>query len=411
MSIWMHSWLGWVSPRPIKRDTENGKTRVLLVLNDMAWFWSHRLPLAKGIIDKGWRVGIAGHDASSDTGLADRHMQPFDLPELRSSKNPIEHLSIVWAIYQHIKKHKPAVVHGITIKYAFYVGLATRITPHVAVVFTIAGLGSLYSSDTRKMRIARSIVTPFLKIAFSGKNRFVIFQNPDDMSLWLSQKIVRSENCTLIKGSGVDLMEFPYRPEPNTDNETIVLFASRLLIQKGILDFIKVAESLRKMNGASFRFVVAGNTIGNDSRYISEEVLKRAQQAGVIEWLGSVSNVRDVIRQSSIVVLPSYYGEGLPKILLEAAASGRPMVAYNVPGSREIVRDNVNGYLVPCNDLQQLADAIKKLALDRSLRQTFGLAARSTVEDEFHTDLVVGNTLAFYDEVLARTKLARTSVG
>ena len=382
---------------------EQKDMKFLMILNHLDWFWSHRLPLANAIMKRGWELNVATHGADIDSKLQEMGVKGHGLPKLGRSLNPFSQLSLMWGMYKNIKTVQPDVIHAITIRYAFYAGLVTRLIGYKPVTFTVAGLGSLYTAPGLKMKLLRIIALPLIKFAFGGSKKnggkFIIFQNPDDRNAMLKANVVQKDRTTIIRGSGVDLKEFPYQDYEGTSDDPIVLFTSRLLKEKGITDFIEAARLLKE-EGVKAKFQVAGNVYPDNARSMTREEMNGYHEAGIIEWLGQVSDMPDLLSRSMMVVLPSYYGEGVPKALLEAASIGRPIVTCDAPGCREAVEHEVNGELVLPQCPTDLARAIKKLLNDPELCHAYGVSGRRRVEEDFHVDSVVDRTMAVYDKLL-----------
>lgn len=374
--------------------------RFLMILNHIDWFWSHRLPLADAILKRGWKLCLATHSASQDPKLSQMNVVGYEMPKMGRGINPFLMILQLWAVYKTIQKTKPDIIHAITLRTAFYVGLVTRLIGYKPVTFTVAGLGSLYTAPGLKMRVMRFMALPLIKFAFGGRGKFIIFQNPDDRNAMLKSGVVREERTTIIRGSGVDLKEFSYQPYEDKDEEPIILFTSRLLREKGITDFIEAARLLKE-EGVKAIFQVAGNVYPDNARSLTREEMQVAHDVGVIEWLGQCDDMPDLLSRSMMVVLPSYYGEGVPKVLLEAAAIGRPIVTCDAPGCREAVEHEVNGELVLPQCPTDLAAAIKKLLYDPERRHCYGAAGRKRVEEDFHVDSVVHRTMTVYDQLIS----------
>ncbi len=373
--------------------------KFLMILNELAWFWSHRLPLAQAIQKQGWRLSVAAHDADQEEFFERANVTGYDLPRFGHSLNIISQLKFMFGVYKTIKKEQPDIIHVITIRYAFFVGLVTRLIRYKPVTFTVAGLGSLYTAPGFKMKILRLIVLPLLRFAFGGQGKTIIFQNPDDQKKMVDTRIVKKENTALIRGSGVDLDDFPFMPYEEVEGAPIILFTSRLLLEKGITDFIEAARLLKKQ-GIKARFVVAGNIYPDNARSLTKAQIMKPHDEGVIEWMGQVDDMPAMLKSAMMVVLPSYYGEGVPKALLEAAAIGRPIITCDAPGCREAVEHEVNGLLVAPQSPTDLARAIEKLIEDPQKRYVYGAAGRQRVEEDFNTDHVVAQTMAVYDGLL-----------
>lgn len=373
--------------------------KFLMILNHIDWFWSHRLPLAKAIMDKGWQLNVATNGADQDQAMRDLGVLGHDLPKIGRGSDIIGQLKLLWALFSTIKKTQPDIIHAITIRYAFYTGIVTRLMFYKPVTFTVAGLGSLYTAPGLKMKLIRAFVIPLMMFAFRGKGRYVIFQNPDDHKAMVDAGVVKDEQTTIIRGSGVDIQQFDYVPYEEREEEPIILFSSRLLQEKGIYDFIEAARIL-KNKGVKARFQVAGNVYPDNARSLTRKEMQGFHDEGVIGWLGQVDNMPDLLERSMMVVLPSYYGEGVPKVLLEAAAIGRAIITCDAPGCREAVEHEVNGELVLPQCPTELAEVIEKLIQDPDRRHCYGAAGRKRMEEDFHVERVVEKTLAVYDRAL-----------
>ena len=372
-----------------------------MVINDMAWFWSHRLPLAKAVQGEGFTLHLAAAAAGSDLRVKEAGVIPHDLPASARGVNMFKHLAIVLGIAKTIRCVRPDIIHAMTVRYALYTALAARMAGgKEPLVFTIAGLGTLFTHKTLKSRLIRLGVLPLLRFAFSRENVFLIFQNRDDRRLILEAGIVREDRTEVIRGSGVNLSEFPFsQEEEETDAPPKILFASRLLKEKGICDFVEAARLL-KAGGVAARFQVAGSVDAGNPHSIARAEIEGWEKEGLIEWLGQCRDMPETLRASTMVVLPSYYGEGVPKVLLEAAATGRAIITCDMPGCREAVEQDVNGLLVPPKDPESLAAAIARLLDDSVLRKKLGVGGRRRVEEDFNVESVNAQTLAVYHRVL-----------
>jgi glycosyltransferase involved in cell wall biosynthesis len=220
--------------------------------------------------------------------------------------------------------------------------------------------------------------------------------------------MVGSDSVRLIRGSGVDLTRFSPTPEP--DGTPVVLLATRMLREKGVGEFIEASRRLRTRN-VQARFVLVGDVDRENPGSLSAGELRAWAAGGNVEWLGHTDDMPGALAKSHIVCLPSYYREGVPKVLLEAAACGRPVIATDMPGCRDIVRHEKTGLLVAPRDPQSLADAIETLLRDRDSRLKYGKAARALVEAEFSIGAVVEQTLALYEELLSSPGATRMVVG
>lgn len=369
---------------------------VLFVLNDAPFFVSHRLPLAIGALEAGYDVHLACPASPVTSDLRQLSIHVHEIPMDRRSSNPFTELRSFVSLVRLYRRLRPSLAHHVTVKPVLYGSLAARLTRVPAVVNAVSGLGYVFISEGWTARVRRTLVEFIYRRAFAHRHLCVIFQNPDDRDRFCRQKIARAEQTVLIRGSGVDLSSFMQRPEP--DGIPVVMLASRMLWDKGVGEFVGAAERLGHA-GVRARFVLVGDTDSGNPSAVSAEQLERWVDAGIVEWWGRRNDMPAVLASSSIVCLPSYR-EGLPKVLLEAAAAGRPIVTTDVPGCREVVRDAENGYLVAARNPDALAQAIARLVKDAALRAKMGARSREIAESEFGVERVVEATLVLYDRLL-----------
>lgn len=372
--------------------------KLLYIINHMDWFWSHRLPLAQGAQNDGWAVQVCASDAAHDQALSEQGFTGFELPDAGAKLSPFAVLGIIFAIHRLIKTQKPDLVHAITIKYAFMAGIAARFHPNTKVVFTLAGLGYLFSGEGFKPRLLRFIVGPFLRFALKNPHAQVIFQNPDDQNIMLKRGFVRPIASNLIKGSGVDVDAFAFSAEPQNDTP-IVVMPTRLVHDKGVGVFVEAARIL-KDKGINASFQIAGGEAPHNPLGISRSEMEAMISDGCAQWLGKVDDMPALLASANLIVYPSYYGEGIPKVLLESAAIGRAIITTDHAGCREAAATGVNGLLVPIKDAKATAQAIEHLLNDEALRAEMGAASRKRAENEFDVRIIVKTTLSVYNTAL-----------
>ena len=292
------------------------------------------------------------------------------------------------------KREQPDLIHAITLKYAFMAGIAARLGGN-RILFTIAGLGYLFSGEGLKPKALRILIGPLLKFALKHEKAKIIFQNPDDQALMIKRGFANPAQCTLIPGSGVDLDEFPLTPLPQNDLP-LILMPTRLVHNKGIAIFIEAAEILEKQ-GVQARYQIAGGITKNNPLAISENEMSDMLNGSPVEWLGKVSDMPALYQNANLICYPSYYGEGIPKVLLETCASARPIITTDHPGCREAVRHGENGLLIPVKDPQATAEAVKALLTQPQKMQEMAAAARKLAEENFDVRLIVSKTLQTYE--------------
>ena len=370
--------------------------RILYNVNIPRFFVSHRLPLALASRSAGYDVHITTADTDPEnmdiirqTGL------PFHpLPLAQHGTNPITEVQTIRAMVKLYRDLKPDLVHHVSIKPVIYGGIAGRVTGVPAIVGAMSGLGRVFSDDNSKAKILRQIVRPLFKVALSHPNTSMIFQNPDDKQAFINMGLISENRAELIRGSGVDLDIFTPQLEP--DGKPVILFAGRLMWKKGLAEFVASARRLQ----SKARFVIVGYTETSSPDAVPSEQLQAWVDEGIIEWWGKRDDMPDVFAQSHIVCLPSSYGEGVPKVLIEASACERPIVATDTAGCREITRDGDNGLLFPVGDIDALTKALNTLIDSPDLRQKMGKRGREIVKNGFSLETVISQTLALYERLL-----------
>lgn len=370
-------------------------TRVGLFANTDWYLHNFRLSLATALRNSGCEVILiapAGPYVERFEQLGFRFI-PFAFNRL--SLNPLEQASAVCRLATLYRRERLDIAHHFTIKCAVYGSLAVRLVGRSVAVNAFAGLGSVFAERAGRFRITRRIVIETLRRAISGTH--VIVQNPDDRNLLAQHRVMSPDLIRLIRGSGVDLERFVIRREPSAGAKLRVLLASRLIRSKGIGAFEEVARRLRPSTGAEFLLAGAPDP-GNPDSLTSEE-LQGVVTRGHVSYLGHVEDIPDLLSTVDLVVLPTTYGEGVPRILIEAAAAGLPLVANDVPGCREIVRPSVNGELVVPGDVEGLTAAIASLLLDDSKRRSMGQQSLEIAES-FSAERVIDETVRVYLEAL-----------
>ena len=371
------------------------KPRILFFITEDWYFWSHRLPIAQGIRNKGFEVLIAAILNKHKERIEKEGFRLIPIGLKRKSKNIIKEIYSILEIIRIYRKEKPDIVHHVAIKPILYGSFAARLTGVPYVVNALTGLGFIFIKKGWLASAIRKLIVFIYRLAFLSKNTFAIFQNPEDLKLFVDLHIVKNNRAVLIRGSGVDTAHFLNLPEPA--GIPVITLASRMLWDKGIKELVDATRQLHN-NGVKCRTVLVGIPDPDNPASIPKHVLRDWHAEGLVEWWGYRSDMADVFAKSNIVVLPSYR-EGLPKVLLEAASCGRSIVATDVPGCREIVRNNINGFLVPPYDPKTLADALKVLIENPELRAKMGARGREIVKAEFSEEIVVKQTMEVYERI------------
>lgn len=372
--------------------------KLLYFVTEDWYFCSHRLPLALAAQGAGYDVTVVTHVKEHGEAIrrAGIRIIPFNLS--RRGMNLLSELVVLARLALLYRKEKPDLVHHVAMKPVLYGSLAARLSGGLRVVNALAGLGYVFTSDEPKARLLRLVIGGAFRGILNIRVSRLILQNQDDHAMFIRKRFINEERIRLIRGSGVDTAVFLPTPEPS--DIPVVMLVSRMLGDKGIKEFVEAARQL-KDRGIDARFVLVGDTDPDNPSAISHEQLTAWHAEGMVEWWERRDDMPTVLAQSHIVCLPSYR-EGLPKVLLEAASCGRPIVATDTPGCREIVRNGDNGLLVPVRSTVELADAIQSLIEKPELRQKMGDRGRAIVVGEFSIEKVIKDTLAVYSELLAQ---------
>lgn len=371
----------------------------VFVVNNPAYFISHRLAIGLSLLERGHEVYVIGPGECPD-GLQEYGFKFYSVEMSRKGKNPFAELNTIWQLYRLFKSIRPDVIHLVTIKPYLYGGIAARFARVPAVVSAVAGMGTLFIEKTLKYRLLKALLYPLYKLAFGHNNQILIFQNIDDRLLLLDWLKINPSKAVLIRGSGVSLKDYPVLPE-QTDNAPVVALASRLLKDKGVLEFVDACKILQQRGIAARYWLIGSADLGN-SNTVSQSQIDTWQSEGLIECLGYRKDIAELFVQANIVVLPSYR-EGLPRVLVEAAACARAVVTTDVPGCRDAITVNETGLLVPVRDSKSLADALQRLIEDAGLRGRMGQAGRQLAEDAFAIEKIVEQHLDVYQELIARS--------
>lgn len=374
--------------------------KLVLFANTDWYLYNFRRSLALALRDAGHEVLLLSPDGAYGARLQELGLHWEPVPMDRRSLNPLREVALLWHLWRLFRRERPALVHGFTIKCAVYGSLAARLAGVPGRVSAVTGLGYVFTSDDAKARWLRPLVRGLMRLALGGKGARLILQNPDDVALFESARLVDPQDIRLIPGSGVDCVRFAPRSDADAiapDRPLRVLLPARLLWDKGLAEFVEAARRLRAQ-GRALEFLLAGTPDPGNPAAVPEATVQGWVGEGVLQWLGHVEDMPALFRSVDMVVLPSYR-EGLPKGLIEAAACGLPLVTTDVPGCREVVTDGENGLLVPVRDAGALAAAIARLQDDPGLARRLGEAARQRALDEFDERIVIDRTVAVYREV------------
>jgi glycosyltransferase involved in cell wall biosynthesis len=369
----------------------SNRPKLLFVVTEDWYFVSHRLLLAVAALEAGYDVAVATRvkqhaETIRRTGI---RVIPFELS--RGIGNPLFELMGLFFLY---RREQPDIVHHVALKPVFLGGLAAWLAGIPSRVNAVAGLGWLFISQSRKARWMSPLIRWVLTRLLSTPRCRVIVQNPDDAEL-LKKSGAGGPNLRMIRGAGVDTAE--YSPTSEAQEPICVVLAARILWDKGVGEFVEAARHLTR-DGVKARFILVGDPDPDNPAAVPEATLYAWQKEKVVEQWGHRDDMVTVFHAAHVVCLPSYR-EGLPKVLLEAAACARPIVTTDVPGCREVVREGENGLLVPARDTQALSYALLSLIKNPELRAEMGHRGREIVLKEFSSEKVISQTLDLYKEL------------
>jgi glycosyltransferase involved in cell wall biosynthesis len=369
--------------------------KVLFLAGDELWF--RRLPAAMACRDAGGEVVVMAPFQKYREVAEAEGFKAIPWSISRRSLNPLREIRTFIQVLDAYRQERPDLVHHLALKGIIYGAAAARICGGIPTVNSVAGLGRVFTVSTPGMRVLRSAVCWVLRAVFGGGNCRVTFENEDDLNALVEQRIVTREITKFIPGVGLDTERFS--PVPEATGVPIVMLPSRMIWEKGISVFVEAAAQLKK-EGVQARFVLVGAPDLENRGYIPEQQLKEWVESGNVEWWGSNRDMPVTLGQAHVVCLPTYYREGLPRVLMEASACARAIVTTDMPGCRHVVRDGENGLLVPPKDAPALAAAMKRLVEDPDLRHRMGTAGRVRATQEFSEKTVQRQIFEVYRSLL-----------
>jgi glycosyltransferase involved in cell wall biosynthesis len=375
---------------------EDYSKKILFFANTDWYLFNFRLALAKHLRLRGVEVVMVTPYGSYGEKLEAEGFRWIPVPMARRSLNPLHEAWFLWRLFHIYQTEKPDIAHHFTLKCVVYGGLAARFVGIKGIVGDIAGMGFVFASSSTLAIMLRPLVRILLRIAFGGEKCRLIVQNPYDQDVIISASITDPANVTLIPGSGVNTDKFSPTTKPLvSEGPKKVLLAARLLWEKGIAEYIEAAQQLNSL-GHSVDFLLAGEPDMGNPNSVQQEQVEIWRRAGIIKPVGHIDDMAELLKSVDIMVLPSFYREGVPRSLIEAAAAGLPIVTTDTPGCRDIVENGINGFLVPIHDGNALAEALRKILEDPTLASRMGKAGRAKALAEFDEQLVFEKTVDVY---------------
>jgi glycosyltransferase involved in cell wall biosynthesis len=379
--------------------------RLLFLVTEDWYFWGHRLALARAARDAGYEVVVATRVDAFGDRIRGEGFSLVSLSWERRGFNPLRLGAETLAIIRLYRQLQPDIVHHVSLKPILLGTGAALFARRIVVLNALTGRGYAYTSRSLRARVIAGAVSWVLRLLLRRPNTTVLLENEDDRRFLHETAGIPLAQTAVNPGSGVDMRHFAVLPMPAHEPVTIGC-AARMLGIKGIADVVAASRLVRVRNVAH-RLILAGGIDAESPDAIPEPTVRQWAQEEDITWLGQIADVRELWRQCHVAVLASLGGEGVPLSLVEAAACGRPLVATDVAGSRDIARDGINALLVPPGSPERLADALERVIADAELRRSFAAESRRIAETTFSHEQVLTATLALYDRLLQQASAGR----
>lgn len=367
-----------------------------MIVNEDKFFLSHRKDVALRAKESGFDVTIVAKDTGRRGEIESLGLRFINLPINPTGLNIREELKTLNFLKKLYRREKPDIVHHVGLKNILWGSLAAKLVNVKGVVNAVSGLGIMFNGD--KLSFKARAILDVIKFSCHRKNIATIFQNQEDRQLFLSRHIIANRNIFYTRGSGVDLKQYGYKEEPKSEIVQII-FTARMVAEKGVCELIEAAESIKIQYSGRVRFILCGGLSSNPDA-IKEDYLKEHCDGEYLCWLGYRSDVKQLLENSHIMCFPSYYREGVPKSLIEAAAIGRPIITTNSIGCKDTVIDGYNGFLVPIKDSKTLAEKLSNLIDNPEMGREFGKNSRLFAEKYFSLEDVIQTHLKVYKTLL-----------
>jgi glycosyltransferase involved in cell wall biosynthesis len=379
-------------------STDSGKPRLLFLVTEDWYFWSHRLPIARAARSAGYDVIVACRITNHGARIADEGFRVHPLNWRRRGFNPIREICAIIDIARIYRRENPSIVHHIALKSVVYGSIAARLSRVSSVINSINGLGFAFTANSPWAWIARLALRLVFRMVVDRPGWTALFQNDDDRQVLTQQGFMRHSAIAVVRGSGVDVAHFAALPTPSSEPPVIAV-VTRMLMIKGVETLVAASRLLRQ-DGVPHYLQLVGDPDPDNAASIPSELLQAWSNEPGISWLGYQHDVRSIWAQAHIAALTSLGGEGIPKSLLEAAACARPIISTNVPGCRDIARDGINAILVPPDNPEALAFALKRLIEEAELRHQYGIESRRIAQTEYSDSKIAEQVLALYQSLL-----------
>ncbi len=360
-------------------------SKFFLVYNDTYGVFYFRLKLISELEKRGFKVTVLSPPGSKDKEVKRLGIRIVHYPLDKRKLNVLKDIISFFSLLYYISREKPHIVQSFTLKPNIFSPIACKIAGIDRVYPCIAGLGHIFGEGSNFLK--KIIVKILLKISFKF-SKTIVFQNHGDLFELFREGIIQCEKVKVIRGSGVDLKRF------NKGCGRKVVHVARLIIPKGIREFAEVAESVGKALNAEF--ILVGPYYPDNPESIEKDSLEGWIREGFIKYLGEREDIENILKESAVLLFPSYYREGVPKTILEAGASFLPVVCFDIHGTREVIEDKRNGYLIKLGDTKGLKSTVICLLTNNALRRKIGFWGRKKVERDFREDIIVSKYIEAY---------------
>jgi glycosyltransferase involved in cell wall biosynthesis len=371
---------------------------IVIVVNKANFFLSHRLNFALELKKKGFQIHILSDGTNYDVEKIRNHGLFFHQINFSRVFNGLFfEIKTIWNLYFLYKSIKPDVIHHVTIKPIIYGNFICKVLGKKKIINSISGLGFLFIDKSIKSKFAKYFIIKMYKSFFKGASKRVILQNEDEYNFLLKNNISNRENLRLIPGAGVNTNIF--KPSNEINENRNIVFAARMIKDKGAEELV---EAVIKLNEEKFNIslILLGGIDKEYPSHIEEERLIKWSKNKFIKWLGHTNDILSYYQKAFIVCMPSYYSEGVPKSLIEAASVGKPIITTDMPGCRSIVKNNYNGILVRPKNIEDIVRAVKFFINNPDKVNQYGKNGRELVKQKFDEKIIVESTIKIYEELV-----------
>ena len=355
------------------------KYKLLYFVSEDEYFISHKIEQVQDAIKKNIDVLVVTKFKKKEKQILNAGFKTKHLDFDRKSLNPVKEFLCILKLAVIIFKYKPNIIQANALKPILYISLISYfLSKKTKIILCVVGLGYLFIEKNKKNFLIKNIYLLLMKFTLRKKNSVFVFQNNDDKKFFMNKNLLRNVDFKIIKGSGVNVNKFCGKKVKKIYD---IIFHSRLLYDKGFNEIIEALEILRKKK-IYLKTLISGDPDKSNRSSIDKSILISMAKKKNCRWINKVDNVIPYLQKSKISILPSYR-EGLPKSLLEAASCKLPLVATDVPGCRDVCKDNINGILIPKKNSKSLSKAIEKLLKNESLMLKYGENGRKLVKENF----------------------------